>query len=93
MDEIPEFISDEVLEVGAVQYDFDVRGRKVRCVNCHKIVETTPKKLKEFLKFHREHGTLEFAKQWHFRIPFLKKEIAIVLWNVTKPSIPKVFMR
>lgn len=91
--DVPEFLEVENLPAGAVDYDFDIDGIKVRCVKCHGVIETTPKNLKQLLTFYRKHGRLSLRSQFRFRIPFLKKEVTFTLWDVYQPVQPKTFMR
>lgn len=93
MEETPRFIAEELLEAGAVNPDYNIRGLKVRCIRCDKIITTSPERIEELLTFYRKQETVSIYKQIRFRIPFINKDITIVIWDITKAVSPKIFMR
>jgi hypothetical protein len=86
-------ISWELLKVGAADIDFDTETIKVICRRCRGVIQASPKKLIEAMKFYRTENLMSLLRQWHIRIPFIHKDITVSLWDVGNPVLPKVFMR
>ena len=83
----------EMLECGNIDPNFDTRTLTFRCASCQKLVLTTLNKIKQLLSFYRPHAFLKVKKQKHFKVPFLKKEFTITVWDSETPKQSPIFFR